>query len=294
MVFRYFLPGISKLHVDAQVLRDRGLGDVLVDCLPPRHRGALGDRVSIFDVAVGPTGSSGALVVPLPVDGSLPKNIGYQTSQTWIELKGTSAYWLGFDPQEIPGPASLRRTHVVAGYEEELGDGRVWTCPILRRPNTSAGQPNLPTSWGVDESGEFRAAIQPAYLAEWHMAGELWDVFLGKRALKISEAYAYAARCLAVNYRIGPHEATALNLIDSTNYSRVTKAAVDGPFVEEMLNSLDPSVLEAGDPNAEAQAEQKKSPDAAPDSPSCSPGGTGDSPITPRREVSCTSSPAPV
>lgn len=267
MIFQYFLPVVSKDAVTADTLAACGLAPVFRDCL--RSEPDFQRLCTRMDVAVGPTGTSGALVAALPTNDELPHRLGFHPDhQEWVEIEGK--YWLGSDtePEQKPTPAGLARDPLIGGYEFELGDGQVWQCPVIRYP---VGSSNLPSRWGVDpKTGDFREQILAEYEDAWQMAGEMWDVFMGEKEIEEPESFRYAVRALGLNYRLGPHEAARMGLLTSTNYMHVFKAAIHGPMIEELLKE-----------------EESKKNSQPPPPESSTPGPPADSPNTGPAAASC-------
>jgi hypothetical protein len=303
-MFQYFLPGIAHpSHVTPSLLRDRGLGDVLADCL--RNDAAFARLKSSTNVQPhGPEGHAGVMLSPLPAGGDLrdyAPRIGFHPDeQQWREVRPPTSdlrppIFLLWEPARLPTPAELRReTPLLSGYDLELGDGQVWTAPRIRRPSVEAGDPPasehrlgdgtafVPSAWGVDAVGNFTRTVRDEYRAAWEMAGEIFEVFVGLRSIERPEALAYCVRVLGLNYRLGPQEATALKLFDDGNYQRVFWAPFDGELLNEFIAEHNEDLAAE---LADEDGDQKKS-----DSGECSTPATG-SPVSPAVSAPATAPP---
>ena len=288
MIFLYFLPALSKADVTPETVRAAGLGDVARDCLAPR---AWNERTARMDVARGPSGSSGALLALLPVSGETPTIGCYPERQTWRPVRSAPdadpRYWLGWFGDDPPRPDTLARDRLVSGEDHELGDGRVWHCPIIRRPNRST---NLPERWGVDETGRFVASVEPDYEAFWTLSGEIFETAFGLRDDSPAWAWQAAVRCLSLNYRVGPHEATALNLLSSALAPRVCHAAIDAAAIKACVESMQTpagrELLDAAFPDVD-ESKKNIAPAPDPNSTNSTPGRSDDCPITAPAAASC-------
>lgn len=259
-VFLYYLPGVTAGEFSGDTIRDFGLEDVFRDTL--RNKATFSRMVIANNVlSGGPDGMSGVIVLQAPVDGTLPERINFKPA--FQEWKKAGRHWLGVDKEEPPTPGGLRREILIRGIEYELGDGQVWECPIVREE----GLVNcLPQSMGVDANGQFEMHTLPAWQWAWELAGRAFEfIFTPAAERPFAEAHTEAVRLLGINYRIGPHEATRIGLIDTTNFGRVYSAAVDMEKVVE---------LHGGDG-------KKKVKESAPGPVNTSPGPPGDSPATP-------------
>lgn len=230
-MFQYYLPGVARDDVTRDYLQQSPLAEILWDLLA---KPALFEaRVRMFAVhSAGPDGSSGTIVAVMPT-GDLQFTPGVRAGQQWIEVATASpAYWIGLDPRAVPGPMDLARDHIVAGEEHELGDGRVWMCPTVRRQGFSNG---LPASWGIDpKTGDFVASPLPRYAAAWSAAEQIFDAQLSGEITR-PEVLKLCVQMLGVNYRVGVHEVTLLKLLDDTTWEPIWRAATDLSFVESWV-----------------------------------------------------------
>lgn len=237
------------------------VGDVQLDC-------------SLTTIAgQGPGRFSGVILCALPMNGT-PRRLGYYPAeQTWHPCGDGSQLWIGLDSAEPPTPACLARKRRFPGHRVTLGDGHEWEIPILRAPD---GRTSLPRSMGWDAAGEFRMTVKRDYAAAWEAAEKTARLFFESETggvIEFEEALLLGLQALGFNYRIGRHEQSVLQLIDTTNWEEVLGATVDLPTVKEYV-----------------AAEKKRRPSApSPGSPSCSPGGGGSFPDTGRAAETSTS-----
>lgn len=227
----YFLEGIqNKSEITVDELRRRGLGDAFADCIRrPKDLQELLSSTNVFP-NTGPGGNPGALICALPADGTVPTGVGlYPDDQEW---KQVGEYWMGHDGKTTPD-ALRRKTPLISGNEVELGDGNEWIAPVVRMPMD--GLHNLPASFGVNCDGDMIQSILPDYVEAWEMAGDLLEWYFGKREMTLREQFDYAVRCLSLNYRVGPHECTELNLLTSENLLFILGAAFDKERIDECV-----------------------------------------------------------
>lgn len=256
-LFLYYLPGKQVGALTRDDIRAAGLADVLCDCLESQL--AFQRRLIVNQVhARGPDGSSGVILTTQPALGQeIPHKLGYYPAeQTWSAVRGqgsgvrhqaeslltpdscplSPAYYLGYDNTHKPTPEFLARPELVSGYEHELGDGRYWTCPTIRHYGRS---PNLPRTMGLDAEGVFGMRVLPAFEWAWQLSGEIWERVFVAPNLPWPDAFRLAVGALSLNYRIGPHEASALGLVTTSNFQSIFDAAIDWPKVSELLAEPD-------------------------------------------------------
>ena len=238
-VFLYFLPGWVTSDVEGAArkatranLQTSPLAAALSDCL--RTERTFQKSLVVHSVAKGPSGSSGVLIAALPPQWNDVHRIGfYAEEQTWREC---GEFWLGYVTSCKPGPDSLQREELVSGYDYEMHDENIWHAPMIRYP---AGGANLPKTMGVDGRGEFIEAVVDAMKWAWDLSCVIWDQwFLGDGVPK-KDVFDFAVKCLSVNYRIGPQEATALGLMTNATAALVLKAAIAEPLIQEYIAEQD-------------------------------------------------------
>lgn len=233
-MFFYYFPGDPNIVPTRESLAAGPLKPILWDLLASPT--LFDRRVRSFAIhANGPDGMSGRLLAAMPanLEGPVP---GMREGQTWLpvgDIDGKPEYWIGFD--SLPSPEILQREHIVPGEEAELGDGRVWICPTVRRKGAIIA---LPTSWGVDRKGDFIQEVLPEYSRYWEASGEILNLQISDDVRK-SQAMLLCVEMLQVNYRVGVREVAALRLLNDVSFPLVWRAATDAAFVEEWLASLD-------------------------------------------------------
>lgn len=235
-IFLYFFPAWEKENVTRQKLLGSPVALAFSDAL--RNERNFSEFVSLSNVAVGPTGSSGVCVACVPPNWPNAHRIGYHPDeQTWVNC-GT--FWLGFVNHCKPTPMTLQREKLISGYEIELGDGNVWFAPTVRRwdENNESFTANVPMKMGIAPDGHFAATVRSDVAWAWELACSFWDKRL-KAGLTNGEYLEAATKFLALNYRIGPHEAYALDLFDSENMVAVLEAALDVQSVENWITEQD-------------------------------------------------------
>lgn len=232
----YFLPGLDRREF---LSRGRTLPAVLerfrLDGVIERDAGA---TLATCEVpSAGPGGRSGLLLCHAP--GTL--QIGfYPDRQKWDPLDPddpAAGAWMGFDhSQPPPGPADLVRARVFGGHPVPLADGEEYTIPVLRRPGD--GRTSLPETIGWGPRGEFQRAVREEYRVLWEESARLQDLFLGgDPSYDLPWGLDLAIRILGLNYRYDRALHGRLHRIGSEHLEPIFHAAIDGPWVAEMLEA---------------------------------------------------------
>lgn len=228
-IFIYFLPAWEKENVTRQKLLGSPVALAFSDAL--RNERNYSEFVSVSNVAVGPTGTSGVCLACVPPNWPNPHRIGYHPDeQEWVNC---GVFWLGTVKHCRPTPSSLQREKLVSGYEVELGDGNVWFAPTIRQwdADDQTITANLPMNIGIQPDGKFAASICRDVAWAWDLACSMLD-----KSSTIVDRLQAATKFIGLNYRIGDHEANALGLFDTANVVTVIEAALDGPAVERWVN----------------------------------------------------------
>lgn len=227
--FLYFLPGLTG-SLDA--------GRIKQQC--PGLRYALsGPSVPARGCSGGPNGGEGLLAAYGESGG-----LDYQpATQTWCEMAGVAALagggrpWLGFETASPPGPGDLlREVHCTENHPVTLGDGNSWGIPVVRRyPNGTA----LPQVIVLGKRGP-EARIKREYEALYQLAVALAEDLYGEPAtlLDSGKLLCMASLALSVNYRLGPDEISALELLDTQNVQEIAKALIDTPRLMKLWGEL--------------------------------------------------------
>lgn len=209
----------------------------------------------------GPDGSIGQLLSVLPSRGSngVEARTGFfADAQTWQAVEEEDplavvvedgqekpvvrkSYWIGWETAAPPTPADVQREKLVDGFPVRLADGNDWIIPVCGPLDQ-----RLPQSFHPAPGKKLTMRVLRQYQAI-AAESEKWFsiVAAGGQEFRWTDAYAYACNLLAVNYRIGWHEAGFLGLITTET------------FVDVLMTSL-------GEPERRDQiAIQKKMTDAA-------------------------------
>jgi hypothetical protein len=187
--------------------------------------------------------------------------------------------WFKDGQPGAPRPAHLLRPEPIDGHQVKLADGNPWLIPIARSIVQGATLPERlvlgPNGKVVREPLERFAELSAAAERIWHRI--VYDnAEQAERenmedpgALSTEELFDIACQALAVNYRIGRWEISALKLLTSQTAMNVVKALVDLPTIERVSKAIakkkstpDTSSTAAGGPDS--------SPGTAPPSPTSS------------------------
>lgn len=288
-MFLYYLPAANYSDHRPEVLVARGLGTQFLDLLAsPRLLEAGSAKRYVHNA--GPDGGAGLLIMPAPPAGIPDAEVGYFCDrQEWIPAGAHGDYWLGWSKDALPTPESLERPADIrlAGHLQTLGDLHDWLLPVVRRPS---GATALPQRMGFSRAtGKFELAVCPEYEAAWQAAGEIFDWIFHPRYLPFEKAFALCVQVLALNYRVGPLEASILGLLTTQNFERVFEAAIDWPKIRELLG---PQIAAGTEEDQKKTSPTPVPGPAPPASPNISPGPTGISPVTNLPAETCTSSAA--
>jgi len=151
----------------------------------------------------------------------------------WSRIPNTDL-WLGYHPGgNRPGPADLARPETIGGHMVKLADGNEWLVPVARAVN---GTSPLPRKLAWDGSKWSAGEVQDRYRDLFGEACRIWDLLIHceEATVTISDEANLAAMALAVNYRLGPAEISALGLFDTKCHLDVILALVDWPVVTEL------------------------------------------------------------
>lgn len=188
--------------LNRDVLRQAQLGEVLSDV---RH---VPDDCIVTPTASGPNGAAGCVLIPIANGAPVPKLPAYFPDvQTWRAPSRDHGPWLGFVTDEPPSPEDIERSPRIGGYWVPDGHGRTWCVPVLRGLDKPHG--TLPTDyqWTDDEAFEPTAVLRKDYESLWNDSARIWDhVYKDNHREDDAFVASFVARCLQLNYRIGPRE----------------------------------------------------------------------------------------
>jgi hypothetical protein len=232
--FFYYLPDcLRNLVADGTVSRDRlrrhKLDDVLADVV------TVPNDVIATPTTQGPDGTAGTVLVPLSPGVPVPKVPAYDPeSQTW---HNAGDYWLGFEG-EPPKPEHFARSSVVPGYMVPDGHGRHWHVPLVRGLDRPYGALPCDFEFGADFLPA--AVLRDRYRQLWADSARMWDAYGDGEGVPDAEAASFAARALAINYRIGPHELNLLSkhgspVLGRENVFSFAGGAIDAPAVVQFM-----------------------------------------------------------
>lgn len=239
--FLYYLPGVAKGDVTLTEIERRGLAGRVGECF---HVDPLRNSVQVSDVRGGPDGLHGVLVVAMPADGSVPHRSEYVADQQeWHEtqqhqVEGKPAYWVGYNRDTRPNPDGLVRLQTVSGYEHELPDGHVWSCPIIRRALYHA---NVPCTLSRMNGVVTREPLQQ-YRDAWNRSLE-WANYEFSGGMTLEMQFTACIDALSLNYRVDAEEVSLLELLTDGpvgSLTNIIEAALDIPWIREATSGDDP------------------------------------------------------
>ncbi len=143
-------------------------------------------------------------------------------------------FFVGLE-QPWPAPEDLTREIIITGPTMHLSDGKAWRLPTIHRWDESALEhvANLPKHIRpkLDGSGALEKVVRAEFQAADLIARELFAGFVASRTLPADEAFAKAARVLALNYRVGPEELGLLGVLNEVNIFQILAEAIDVPAI---------------------------------------------------------------
>ena len=150
--------------------------------------------------------------------------------QTWIPAAQNGElpakrYWVGVWNESPPTEGDLRRPGVLYGDDVELGDGSKWHVPA---PHF------LPHDLMLQADGTLKHEPKQRY-QDVCLEATRWRARLfGQERVVVAyeELWAFALRCLSLNYRIPAEAASHLRLIDTENVKSVLHTALRSPLDE--------------------------------------------------------------
>ena len=182
----------------------------------------------------GPNAGAGVVIAPAPPLGGVEASTAISlAAQRWIRLDAEDGpgVWLGFWIHDPPRPIDLARSEApIVGANVTLLDGNAWIVPTL--PGVASTLPEV-FAWdgrGVARRQEKRFESIVAEASVW------WDRFISDAfGAGWDEIFDYSVRVLGINYRVGPAEVAALELMATTNVFAVLHASLG---VEQLRAAL--------------------------------------------------------
>lgn len=233
--FLYFIP--NKTRVTDSDLKDLGLAERL-------------DHISHTTLtqrpieANGPNNGSGVIVMRSD-EGERATTAGvFLKKQKWVDC---GMYWLGWEIDNIPSPADLKRDETIGGYPAVLEDGNEWMIPLARRYPDGTAIPQCKYM----EGEVLKKEVVPRYKWLWDLAVKINDKFQQgvaaageEEAVTLSfdeaEEFDIAIKALKANYCVDVEEVSALRLLSDSNIGEILGYIIDLPaFINErLLNNL--------------------------------------------------------
>lgn len=161
--------------------------------------------------------------------------------QTWLRNEA-GAYWVGWQYDRAPSPATLRRKSLLPGRVVTLGDGQMWVVPsVMELPQQAklrGGQ------WKWESETRFADFVSRS---EW--AFDLARTWLADPGPVPIEAMDYAIEVLSMNYRLVPEIIDHLGLMTPVTLMQVLAASTDLQrllAIEAELKKAEPAVTRSG------------------------------------------------
>jgi hypothetical protein len=235
--FIYFLPTeLTQLVIDGQ-LQHSALGPQLSTVLADVND--VPNDCIATPVKFGPDDQPGTVLFPMSPGVDIPKVPGFvPETQSWHQPPGASPrFWLGFDG-DPPRPEHFARSTQVLGYVMPDAHGRSWAVPMIRGLDRPYGA--LPCDYEFGEDFLPAEVLRAQYRSLWNDSARAWDAYDESKGMPDSFAAQFVARCLAVNYRVGPAELNllgelGLSVFDKRSVMTFAGCAVDAQAVLEFM-----------------------------------------------------------
>jgi hypothetical protein len=224
--FLYYLPGSGGCS--EKMLQSLGLYDRFI---------APGAQLGPWVVRAwegGPDGGQGCLVA---AGNRVPEYIS--DAQVW---ENAGAYWVGIeDLKAPPGPADLRNPVGMEGRAIALGDGGMWSVPLIWKwnPRTCEHDVAVPQRLQrkiIDGRPKMSLEVVPAYRPLTAIAGEVWNSYCMGTPLTVDQVFENATALLGVNYRLGLAEVNLLGLLTVESAQKALSAAIDMESIERQAS----------------------------------------------------------
>ena len=190
-------------------------------------------RISQAEVGQGPGDQRGVLFARTAGE---PQPMGYAPGvQKWAKAV-SGGWWVGCETDAPPTPADLEHSEIIDGHVVRMGDGQQWLVPVAR---LFSGGTALPQAIVLGPNGEKVLRALPAYAAiARHAERVAQDVHIGiglrerpkdYEPMSLLDGWDICVAALALNYRIGPDEASLLEILTTPVVPQVLGALVDVP-----------------------------------------------------------------
>jgi len=162
-----------------------------------------------------------------------------ESEQVWFCGDG---YAVGYWKNRRPAPQDLERAEPIPGYEADLADGNGWTIPLVR---LATGGSMLPRVMKRNRDGQIEYQALSKYQGICTAADEVYDLLESMlaggekdREVEQERHFSIAEQALQINYHVGPAEIAVLELLTTTNVSRVTGLLADLPGLLNIQEAL--------------------------------------------------------
>ena len=206
----------------------------------------------------------GVLLTP-NVDGAPAAEVLFKPDkQTFVDVDG---HMIGWETDNPPSPAELRRTNVYGGmYLDDCSD-RQWIIPIAR--GKTIDRTTLPKDFVFNADGSADEVLSDDFAALWECSGLIYDHWNSEDDdvdLPPAQMAKFALQALSVNYRVGPAEANAFasmgqKIFDSVKVSSVCLILIDLQMDTELKKKLK---SQAEEESNSISGEPEETPDTAP------------------------------
>lgn len=165
----------------------------------------------------------------------------FPEGQHWIRHEG-GKYWVGWQYDRLPSPATLMRKSLLPGKPVELGDGQLWLVPsameLPQQAKLRGGK------WAWEPESRFAEFVERS---QWAFdVARKWFEDPGPVPI---EAVDYALEVLSMNYRLTPEIVDHLGLITPVTLIYILAASSDLKrliAIENDLKKAGPAVTPSG------------------------------------------------
>lgn len=187
------------------------------------------------EVLNGPDGTSG-VVFSWPVGPQIAAGY-FPDSQTWHKCskdgdKEAGRAWVGWNSLTPPKPEELARKRVRMGEPVILNDGNYWTVPIAKALPRVVG--------GFDENGKVKMTVAKAYEEFFNASFQTLERYVsaneGGAPMTWEEAFEYAVKALAVNYRVNRDIVAAMGILTTDLLWTVCETTTEFKQIAEALS----------------------------------------------------------